>query len=461
MSRARPGPGGYTPRAMASDDDRPPRPTSRVPEGRGERIARLGGMIAGIAGETALEALRRAAGRAESEGSLLLSQANARRVTATLADMRGAAMKLGQMLSLQGEDVLPPEFAEILGGLRNQAHFMPEAQLRTVLADELGPDWEARFAEFDFEPLAAASIGQVHAAVARDGRELALKIQYPGVERSIASDVDNLGVLLRVSRVLPVELDVDPLLEELKRELHLEADYEREAESTERYARLVGEDPGVLVPDVHRDLSTRHVLATDRVHARPIEDLRSPEHPQERRDRVGERLLRLVLRELFEFRFMQTDPNFANYMLDTEKERVALIDFGSVRSFSRTFTERYRAFLIAAVEGARDDLHESGRALGFLRGDEDAPTLTAYADLCRLFTEPLRQPGRYRFAGSDLSRRARDRGLEAASRHRLQQPPPEILFLHRKLVGSFLLCAHVGAEVDCQRIYVEQIRDAS
>jgi predicted unusual protein kinase regulating ubiquinone biosynthesis (AarF/ABC1/UbiB family) len=428
-----------------------------VPAGRGERFAKLGSMLVGIAGETALEALRRAAGRAESGGSLVLSEANARRLATTLADLRGAAMKLGQMLSLHGEDLLPAEFSEILASLRSQAHFMPEAQVREVLAAELGRDWATRFAEFDFEPLAAASIGQVHGATTKDGRDVALKLQYPGVRESIGSDVDNLGVLLRMSRILPVEIDLDPLLAELKRELEREADYLREADSTERYAKLVGDDPAVWVPRVHRDLCTRAVLATDRVHARPIEDLRGSEHPQARRDRIGERLLRLVVRELFEFRFMQTDPNFGNYLFDPDGERVALIDFGAVREFAPQFTDEYRRFLVAAVEQDRAALVAVGQRLGFLRGDEPRSAVDTYADLCALFTEPLRKRGPYDFARSGLSRRARDRGLEALGRHRLQQPPAEVLFLHRKLVGSFLLCGHIGARVDCAKIYREAI----
>jgi predicted unusual protein kinase regulating ubiquinone biosynthesis (AarF/ABC1/UbiB family) len=442
---------------MGRSDDKP-RKASRVPAGRGERFARLGSMLVGIAGETALEALRRAAGQADAKGSLVLSKANARRLTATLADLRGAAMKLGQMLSLHGEDLLPPEFTEILAGLRNQAHLMPEAQVRGVLAAEFGDDWERLFREFDFEPLAAASIGQVHGAITRDGRDVALKLQYPGVRESISSDVDNLGVLLRVARILPVEIDLDPLLAELKRELAREADYLREADNTECYARLVADDPMVWVPRVHRDLCTKSAIATDRVHARPLEDLRGAEHPQARRDRVGARLLRLVLRELFEFRFMQTDPNFANYLFDPATERVALIDFGAVREFDAPFVDGYRAFLVAAAEADRGAQLDAGRRLGFLRGDESPAALETYLDLVALFTEPLRRPGRYDFARSDLSRRARDRGLEAIGRHRLQQPPAEVLFLHRKLVGSFLLCAHIDARVDCHALYRELLR---
>jgi predicted unusual protein kinase regulating ubiquinone biosynthesis (AarF/ABC1/UbiB family) len=442
--------------AMDDGPKKRPRRAARVPEGRAERIARLGSMIAGIAGEAALEALRRAAGRGE-DGSVVLTRANAQRLTETLADLRGAAMKLGQLLSLHGDDLLPPRFVEVLASLRDQAYVMPEAQVRSVLAEEFGPEWEARFAEFDFEPIAAASIGQVHAAQAADGRDLALKLQYPGVSRSISSDVDNLAVFLRVSRILPGDLDFETLIPEIKRELRHEANYHREADNTDRYRQLVADDPSVIVPRVHRDLSTRHILATDRIYALPIEELRSPEYPPELRDRTGTSLVALVFRELFTFRFMQTDPNFANYLFEPKEQRIALLDFGATRRFNRAFTEVYRRLIISAVEGDRRTLLDVAAQLGFLRQDQRFGTRAAFAELCELFTEPLRHPGPYNFAGSDLARRVRDRSLELLNDHSFVQPPPESLFLHRKLGGSFLLCAHIGASVDCSALYRELV----
>ena len=309
--------------------------------------------------------------------------------------------------------------------------------------------------EFDFEPLAAASIGQVHAAVSADGRDLAVKLQYPGVERSINADVDNLALLLRVTRLLPTELDLQQLAPVLKRELRREADYEREADSTERYGRLVGDDPAVLVPRVHRDLSTRRVLVTDRVRALPIEDLRSPEYPRETRDAVAENLLRLVFRELFEFRFVQTDPNFANYLYEPKQERVALLDFGSMGRFSKRFVACYRRLVVAAVERDARRVVALGAELGFLSGGESLDAREAFVGICDLVTEPLRVPGRYDFRDSDLSLRVRDLGIVAFTSRGLPQPPPELLFLHRKLGGSYLLLAHLGAVVDCHGVYEE------
>jgi len=445
---------------MMDDWERGGQRAARVPEGRVERFARLGSLLAGIAGEATLEAMRRAAGRGERDVSLVFTRANAQRVTQTLADLRGAAMKLGQLLSLQGEDLLPPRFVEALAMLRDRAYVMPESQVRQVLARELGPDCEARFAEFDFEPIAAASIGQVHAAQCIDGRDLALKVQYPGVARSISSDVDNLALVLRLSRLLPTEVELETLIPELKAELRREADYRHEASSTERYGRLVSDDPGVLVPRVHRDLSTRHVLATDRVYALPIEDLRSVEHTQERRDRVGESLVRVVFRELFSFRFMQTDPNFANYLFEPKEERVALLDFGAARSFKREFTETYRHLVMASVDRDHRGLIRAATQLGFLREDESLTGQALFVELCELMAEPLRERGAYDFASSGLALRVRQRTAEALAEYRFRQPPTQSLFLHRKLAGSFLLCAHIGAAVDCRAAYREWVLDA-
>jgi predicted unusual protein kinase regulating ubiquinone biosynthesis (AarF/ABC1/UbiB family) len=210
---------------------------ARVPQTRIGRLA----SVALAAGELALggvaEGVRRlAAGKgaagAGDAGSAFLSAGNARRLAARLARLRGGAMKLGQMMSLQGSDLLPAEFAQALSLLRSQAAPMPVEQLRRVLGREYGRGWERRFAQFDFEPVAAASIGQVHRVRTADGRELALKIQYPGVARSIRSDVENLAAMLQLLKLLPHQVDVPAIAAEAARQLGQEADYLAEAASS-------------------------------------------------------------------------------------------------------------------------------------------------------------------------------------------------------------------------------------
>jgi predicted unusual protein kinase regulating ubiquinone biosynthesis (AarF/ABC1/UbiB family) len=433
--------------------DRPNRRSSRVPSGRIERLARFGLLAGELAAGSLADGARRLVGAATSDPlQLILSPANARKIARRLASMRGAAMKLGQLISLQGSDVLPPEFAEALAVLRADADTMPPGQVRRVLGREYGKGWEARFAHFDFEPIAAASIGQVHAATAVDGRELALKIQYPGIARSIASDVDNVATLLRLARLLPVEIDVSGIIDEAKRQLQQEADYRIEAGHQRRYRALVADQPAFVVPAVHDDLSTSRVLAMDRVRGLPIEELAGADAPQRRRDEVGERLQRLLFRELFEFRFMQTDPNYANYLLEEGSDRIALLDFGSARELSAELVGRYRRICRAVLAGDRKGVRSGAVEIGYLAPDEREDRARGLVDLVLLVCEPLRHRGVYDFGRSQLAARARDAGVDLMLKGFLHAPPPETIFLHRKLAGTFLLCAKIAARVDARAL---------
>jgi predicted unusual protein kinase regulating ubiquinone biosynthesis (AarF/ABC1/UbiB family) len=411
-----------------------------------------------MAGELAAGSLyrqARRAWRAAPEGALeaVLSPEQAQKVARRLSRMRGAAMKLGQLLSLEGPDILPPELAEALAVLRDAADVMPSSQVRRVLGREYGKGFGSRFRELDLEPVAAASIGQVHRAVTLDGRELALKIQYPGVARSIESDVDNVAALLRMVRLFPVDLDVSAIVAEAKRQLRQEADYLLEARHQERYRALVAGDTRFVVPRVHEDLTTRRILAMDLVQGDPIETLAGAGVPGERRNAVAALLEGLVFRELFEFRFMQTDPNFANYLVQRGDGRIVLLDFGSAREFAPEFSERYKAICRAVVAGDRARVRDAAVAIGYLRADEREDRARGVVDLILLVCEPLRHAGAYDFGRSRLAARARDAGLDLMFRRGfLHAPPPETVFLHRKLVGSFLLCARLRARIDVRAL---------
>jgi len=280
-----------------------------------------------------------------------------------------------------------------------------------------------------------------------------LKIQYPGVAKSIGSDVDNVASLLRVARLLPVEVDLSPILDEAKQQLAVEADYLEEAAHLRRYARLVAGDPRVSVPAVHDDLTTRRVLAMDRMRGEPIETLGARGVPQSRRDAVGALLESLVFRELFEFRFMQTDPNFANYLVEPGGERISLLDFGSAREFAPELAERYRSICRAVMAGDRPALRAAAVEIGYLPAGEREDRALGVEELILLVCEPLRHRGAYDFVRSELARRARDAGLDLVLRRGFLRPPPaETVFLHRKLIGTFLLCAKIRARVDVRAL---------
>jgi predicted unusual protein kinase regulating ubiquinone biosynthesis (AarF/ABC1/UbiB family) len=273
------------------------------------------------------------------------------------------------------------------------------------------------------------------------------------VARSIDSDVNNLAGLLRMAHVLPVEVDISEIIAEAKRQLKQEVDYEREAQHLMRYLELVADEASLRVPRVHDDFTTKRVLAMDRADGRPIEELRSPEYPQSLRDELGTALQRLMFRELFEFRFMQTDPNFANYLFRPDSGHLVLLDFGSAREFPAEFVERYARICRGMIAHDREEVRRAAVAIGYLSGNESEGPAKALADLILMMGEPLRHDGVYDFENSRLAARARDAAFRLVFREGfMRAPPPETIFLHRKLAGTFFLCSHIRARVNTRAL---------
>ena len=431
----------------SSQPSRKPVSRSRIPAGRLERLARIGW----LAGEVTLggiaEGARRWLGTSTAASSLLLTRGNAQRLAKHLSGLRGAAMKLGQLLSLEGDDYLPADITGALAVLRSEAHAMPDAQLCRVLGHAWGRGWERRFRYFGMDPVAAASIGQVHHGISADGRELALKIQYPGIARSIDSDVDNLASVLRLSRLLPGSFDVTAILAEAKRQLRQEADYRMEADHLRRYRALLADDSVFVVPAVHDDFTTAHVLAMDYLRGIRLDEAGG--FPQALRNHIGAALYRLLFRELFEFRFVQTDPNFANFFLLPETEQVALLDLGAAREVPAALSQQYAALFAAAVHGERRRVAEAVEAIGFVTPEDRRDHVDGLVDFFLVACEPFHHRGVYDFGLSTVPPRVRAAGFELTVRRGfLRPPPPATVFLHRKLAGTFLLCARLGARVD-------------
>lgn len=427
-------------------------PASSVPRSRIGRLAHLGGLAGQVAGGMLAEGLRQVArGNLPRPADLVLTPANARRVADKLSQLRGAAMKVGQLLSMDAGDVLPAELAELLARLRADARPMPMSEVVAVLQQSLGAGWEQGFKRFSFTPMAAASIGQVHAALTQGDRRLALKIQYPGIRRSIDSDVDNVASLLNIARLVPAGLDLEPLLQEAKHQLHQEADYLREAEHLRSFAELLKDAPEFVVPGVDEGLTRDNILAMDLLEGQPIESLTTAN--QATRDRAVGLLLDLLFRELFEFGLIQTDPNFANFLYNAESGQLGLLDFGATRRYPDTVIEAYRGLLAAALQEDQVAMSESAQAIGYFREDIHASQRAAVMELFVLATEPARTRGRFDFGASDLAARIRDAGMALSfDQGYWHTPPADAVFLHRKLGGLYLLAARLRARVDVRAI---------
>ncbi|ART80182.1 ABC1 kinase family protein [Oceanisphaera avium] len=425
---------------------------SPIPKGRLRRMASLASLAARVSGGMLGEGARQwARGKRPSTKDLLLTPANASRITEQLAQLRGAAMKVGQLLSMDAGDLLPPELTLILSRLQSNGTPMPARQLSQVLAKELGENWQHHFAQFSFKPMAAASIGQVHLAHADDGRKLAIKVQYPGVSASIDSDVDNVLTLLKMSRLLPEQLDYSELLNEAKRQLHAEADYILEAQQLAKFASLLADEPQFVLPRVDSQLSSSRLLTMTYMEGVALSELQ--QQPQRVRNSVISQLFRLLFKELFEFRLVQTDPNFANYLYQPESQRLVLLDFGATRTSPSTISEGYRQLLTAGLNNDEATMEQALSQIGFFSQDIKASQRQAVVAMVQLACEPVRCPDVYDFANSTLAIQVRDAGsklsLEQGYWH---TPPADALFLHRKIGGLYLLAAKLNAQVNVQQL---------
>ena len=426
-----------------------------VPAGRMARFGTFGKLVGGVAGGMVAEGARRlASGENISARDLILTPGNVQRLTDRLSHLRGAAMKMGQMISLDAGDFLPEELSRILATLRDQANFMPTRQLDQVLKSEWGPDWRKQFRWFNPRPIAAASIGQVHKALTRDGEELAIKVQYPGVAKSIDSDVDNVMTLLKVAGFAPPELEMDKLMAAAKQQLHEEADYQREGAQMALYREQLAGVEGFVVPRLHEGLTRGSILAMSFEEGVSIEELGN--EPAERRDLVFARLIRLVARELFDFGVMQTDPNFANFRYRRETGEIVLLDFGACRPVDPAVANGYRKMLDAGLRGNAEQVLAATIEAGFMMPIVAEKHPERVNRMIDIVINEMREDAPFDFGDRAFIPLLRDEGFAIAQdKDTWAFPPIETLFVQRKVSGTALLGARLKAKVNIRRITEE------
>ncbi|XP_026673340.1 atypical kinase COQ8B, mitochondrial isoform X3 [Ceratina calcarata] len=430
----------------------------KVPATRLERMVSFGTLGIGLGVGTVAEYTRRTLGlKKQSLGdtfdSLFLTKANAERIVSTLCKVRGAALKIGQILSIQDETIISPELQRIFERVRQSADFMPKWQVEKVLANELGHDWRNKLATFEERPFAAASIGQVHHGTLLNGQDVAIKIQYPGVALGIQSDVENLVGVMKVWNIFPKGMFIDNLVDVAKRELAWEVDYVREAECTRKYKQFMEPYTDYYVPAVIDDLSTSQIFTTEMIEGIPVD--KCTDMDLETREHICKLIMSLCLKELFVFRYMQTDPNWSNFFYNTNTKQLVLLDFGACREYDKQFMDKYIEVIYAASEGDRNKILDLSREMGFLTGYESKIMEEAHVDAVMVLGQVFDKNHKYYdFGGQDVTRRIQTL-VPTILDHRLCPPPEEIYSLHRKLSGVFLLCAKLQVKINCRDMFRE------
>src|SRR5436190_8526988 len=340
-----------------------------IPGGRVKRTAKVGHVL-GSAGARYAGTRARNVVRSDEAGAAELDKRHveaAERMVDALGQLKGAAMKIGQLASFIDTDFLPPEYRELyqdkLSQLRSDAPSMSWKQVREVLAEEWDEPVEELFEDFEEEAAAAASIGQVHRATLPDGRRVAVKIQYPGIAKALRADMQNAGMIMRMAKALAPGLDAEAAAEELKERVLEELDYEYEAQNQRTFARAYRGHPFIYVPDVISRLPTERVLVTEWVDGKGFEEIK--ELPQEEKDRFGEIVFRFCFGSIYHLQHFNADAHPGNYVLMPDGN-VAFLDFGMTKQLDKEQIELEIAALDAVFDDDPERLRVALGELGFL-----------------------------------------------------------------------------------------------
>ena len=409
------------------------------------RFVRVGGLVGRVGvsmlGDQAVGLLRDGPTKRLKKAENLVR--NATRIASTLGEMKGAAMKVGQMLSLH-EGLLPKEVAAVLSVLQNDAPSVSFDVMERQLRSDLD-NFDDVFESIETEAFASASIGQVHRGILRDGREVAVKIQYPDADRMVTADLTNMKVLLGNLVGLFTDIDFDPIWEEVKERLVEELDYLQEAENIRRKAAMHADFPEIIIPEVVGEATTRHVLTMEFVEAIPPSEAASDLYPQELKDQWATTLFEFTLRGLFRHKFLHADPNFANFAF-REDGTVAVYDYGCMKQVPDNIAVGYAGLMDALLQRRKTAFPELLQKMGVHREGGEPLSRTATDPYVDLMQDIVRASPPYTFGEDETIYKALyDLGMtnwQEASDIRF---PRDMVFIDRTLGGLFGNLGKLGA----------------
>ena len=370
-------------------------------------------------------------------------------IVETLGRMKGAAMKVGQLLSLDSADILPNEIKAYFEPLQNSTPFhIPFEKVTEILQNEFPGQFD-EIKNLSNKPFAAASIGQVHSATFR-GQEIAIKIQYPGIAKTIDSDLSVLKKCLNTALfVKRKKIQIDTLLDELSENLHREVDYYIEKENLEKYQKNLPENELWSYPTTIDDLCSRCVISFEKINAPTITEWLKTNPKQEAREKIARAMIKLYIKEFYQFGFVQTDPNPSNFFVDPEQIKLILIDFGSVKSYDKEFIVTYRKLVQLIRSGDRPEYLKLAYNFDLLSPRENPQTKDVFCEMMEQsldYFSPEKQP----FDFSDLEHLDKSKELTKKFLNSVEhsKPPSHLFLLHRKLGGLYFILRELNARID-------------
>ncbi len=409
--------------------------------------------------------------RAETRKRVLSEQAVF--LVGELGKLKGSVVKIGQVMALYGEHFLPPEVTEALHTLEENTLPLDWPIIYEALLSELG---QKKLSCLDIEtvPIGTASLGKVHNAVIKaTGEIICLKVQYPGVAKSIDSDLNGVAHLLKLARLVSFGPAFDDWLEEVRKMMHREVNYTLEAETTAHFSSMLRNDARFIVPKVYFEFSTNTVLATSFETGENVSSSKVSCLPQRRKNNLAKAALSLFLEELFVWHEIQTDPNFGNYRIrisdSDELDKIVLLDFGAVQKYPPHFINPVCQMICSSFYEDVEGVIQGGIELNFMKSDWPQSVLDEFAKVCIAVLEPLaknkplagpesfNESGEYCWKKSNLPTRiARRAAMSAISRY-FKVPPKEFVFLNRKLVGVYTFISVLDGEFNGDSILVPYI----
>jgi predicted unusual protein kinase regulating ubiquinone biosynthesis (AarF/ABC1/UbiB family) len=416
----------------------------KAPATRGKRFMKLASMTASVAASYAASRVKSAFKSAE-EAAVERAKSYAEsgeRIAETLGELKGAAMKLGQMASIQA-DFLPKEISGALRRLQREAPPMPYEIIAQQIERELGSIPERLFSRFDPEPFAAASIGQVHRARTDDGREVVVKVQYPGVDGSVDSDLMHLKLALKASGLIRTSRkNLDDLFGEIKARLHEELDYCNEADNVRLFRKLHADHDFVIIPEVVGERSSQRVLTLTYEGGDDINHLDREGYSQEVRNQIAKNLFLITVHQIFVFRALHADPNPANFAFRKDG-RLVMYDFGCVKKIKPEISHAYARTLMAAIEEDYDAVERGMLELGARR--PEGPPIEE--DYYRKWRQILVRPflGEFDYASSTIHDEVKPMIPGLIKRLSSLQAPIEVVFIDRVVGGHYGNLRKIGA----------------